>query len=65
MSRYGIVEFIWVFGIGFLWGFAIFVPGRIDQDMIDKAKQVIAECQRQLPRDQICELSAKVKETKD
>jgi len=64
MSRYGIVEFIWVFGIGFLWGFAIFVPGRVEQDILDKAKQVVAECQKDLPRSKVCELTAKVKEGK-
>lgn len=39
--------------------------GSKTQDMGIEAEKVIAECQKDLPRSQVCELTAKVKEGKE
>jgi len=60
-------EMIWTGGFAiwmFLCGYITGIPFKADQRLLDEAKTVLAECQKNLPRSQVCELTAKVKESK-
>lgn len=52
----------WVMGLTFVTG--IYQLGSPTYALGKQADKVLEDCQRQLPRDQVCELTAKVKEGK-
>lgn len=52
---------IWMFAIGFLAGY----PVKSERLLLERASVVIEECEKDLPRSQVCELTAKVKEGKE
>lgn len=61
-------EMLWTGGFAvwmFLCGYITGVPFKSDQRLLDEAKSVLKECQKDLPQSQVCELSAKVKEGKE
>jgi len=45
-------------------GFLMGMPTAANRELIDKAQVAIQQCQKDLPRSQVCELTAKVKESK-
>ena len=54
-----VILMIEFFFIGFLWA----RPTKEQSDKIEQVDRVIQECQKDLPRSQMCELTAKVKES--
>lgn len=61
-------EILWTGGLAiwmFLCGYITGVPFKPDQRLLDEAKIMLKECQKDLPRSQVCELTAKVKEGRE
>lgn len=50
---------------GLVMGLLIGSPNYVDGQLLDEARQSIAQCQKDLPRSQVCELTAKIKERKE
>lgn len=57
--------YLWLVGMGMTFGYAIAIPTPTDEINAELARRVIYDCQKDLPRSQVCELSAKVKEGKE
>lgn len=55
-----LIILIW-FGVGFVCGY----PTSNQRNLILEAEAAITECQKDLPRSQVCELTAKIKEGKE
>ena len=49
----------------FIMGFVIGMPYKDQSRLVEKAVEAIEDCQKDLPRSQVCELTAKVKERKE
>ena len=59
-----LVFWIWAM-LMFFWGVFIGNLTPSEENLLKQAKQAIEDCQKDLPRSQVCELTAKVKERKE
>lgn len=61
-------EILWTGGFAvwmFLCGYITGIPFKADQRLLDEVKVLLKECQQELTRNQVCELTVQVKEGKE